>query len=434
MEPIEPIEPFEYDNAAGAIRFGRGSAGELASVLGAHDVERALVVCGANVGANRGTMAPIEGGLDGRLAGVFDETTPAKSARTAIDGVEAMRSTGADGIVAVGGGSSVDVARAMRAIHADGRPYGELHTHAADTGALPVPEADLAPLVAVPTTLAGADLSAGRSVTFDADDAANADGRDAGGDGSGGGGGADADGDGADRDGGADVVAGFSDPALLPEATVYDPDLFETTPTGALVGSAMNGFDKGLELPYSRHANPLTDAAALRGLGLLRSSLPRLREHDDPAVMDAAVAGIVCVQYGRVTRGPGLLSIVHAFWHGLREQGVQQGVAHAVMAPPVLDYLFSAVDGRRDLLADALGAGDGRGSETDDLAGAVVEAVRAVRDGLELPARLRELEAVDREALPAVAEAVHGDRFLDNGPAGLDPSVADVGGVLEDAW
>ena len=391
---MEPVEPFEYDNAAGRITFGRESATDLGAMVTDFGAERALVVCGSNVGANRALMDSIEEGLGGRLAGVFDETTPAKSARTAVDGVEAMDRNDADALVAVGGGSSIDLARAMRAIRADGRSYDALREHAADTGALPVPDTNLAPLIVVPTTFAGADLSTGGSVTF--------------------------------AENGENIGAGFGGPALMPDELVYDPALFETTPISVLRVSAMNGFDKGLELPYSRHANPLTDAPALRGLSLLGESLPDLPA-DDPAVMEHAVAGIVLVQYGRATSGPGLLSVIHAFGHGLRTQGIQQGIAHAVMAPPVLELLFSEVDGRREPLADALDA------SADDPATAVVEAVRDVRDGMGLPARLREVEGIERETLPAIAETIHGDRFIDNGPEGFDPTVEEIEDTLETA-
>lgn len=393
---MESVEPFEYDNAAGRIAFGRETAADLGAMVADTDAERALVVCGSNVGANRALMDQIENGLCDRLAGVFDETTPTKSARTAVDGVEAMDRNDADALVAVGGGSSIDLARAMRAIRADGRSYDALREHAADTGTLPVPDTGLAPLIAVPTTFAGADLSTGGSVTFD--------------------------------EGGEDIGAGFGDLSLMPDGLVYDPALFETTPISVLRGSAMNGFDKGLELPYSRHANPLTDAPALRGLSLLGESLPNLPA-DDPAVMECAVAGIVLVQYGRATSGPGLLSVIHAFGHGLRTQGIQQGIAHAVMAPPVLELLFGEVDGRRELLAEALDT-DG----TNDPATAVVEAVRDVRDGMGLPARLHEVEGIEREALPAVAETIHDDRFIDNGPEGFDPTAEEIEETLETAW
>lgn len=393
---MDPIEPFEYDNAAGRIAFGRGTAADLGDLVDDMGGEHALVVCGEHVGANRDLMDPVEDGLGERYAGTFDGTTPDKSAAGAFDGVVAMAEHDADALVAVGGGSSIDLARAMRAIEADERDANDLREHAAETGSLPVPDGDLVSLVAVPTTLAGADLSAGGSVTFD---------------------------DGDDK-----VVAGFSDPKLMPDALVYDPGLFETTPEGVLFGSAMNGFDKGLELPYARHASPLTDATALRGLTLMAEALPDLPASD---AMDAAVAGVVLVQYGQGHRGLGLLSAIHAFGHGLREEGVQQGIAHAVLAPPVLELLFSAVDGRRDALADALGVD---AESSDATAAAVVERVAKVRDSMGLPTKLRDLDDIERDALSDVARYIRDDATLQNGPEGFDPTVEKIEGTLEDAW
>jgi alcohol dehydrogenase class IV len=430
MDTNASIDPFEYDDVAGRIAFGRGMVDRLGSMLADAGGERALVVCGENVGANSDTMDPIDNGLGESFAGTFDGTTPEKNAEEAFAGLDALADTDADALVAVGGGSSIDVARAMCALY-DGGSYEDVRADAAETGMLPVSD-DPLPLLAVPTTLAGADLSTGGSVTFS----------DAGG---GGDSGSDA-GDGDGDDGGDEAVtAAYGDPALMPDALVYDPDLFETTPTGVLAGSAMNGFDKGLELPYSRHANPLTDAPALRGLSLLGSSLPRLREASegaDPGTMDRIVAGIVCVQYGRATRSGGLLSVIHAFGHGLRAEGVQQGVAHAVMAPPVLEYLFERVDGRRELLADALDGGgsdvgdDGSGDDSDynDPAVRVVDRVRDVRDGMDLPTRLRDLDGLERDALSGVACVVENDSFLANGPQGLDPTAEEIEAVLDAAW
>ena len=439
MDTNASIDPFEYDNVAGRIAFGRGTVDRLGSMLAEAGGERALVVCGENVGANSDTMDPIDDGLGESFAGTFDGTTPGKNAEEAFAGLDALADTDADALVAVGGGSSIDVARAMCALYDEGS-YEDVRADAAETGTLPVSD-DPLPLLAVPTTLAGADLSTGGSVTFS----------DAGG---GGDSGSDA-GDGDGDDGGDEAVtAAYGDPALMPDALVYDPDLFETTPTGVLAGSAMNGFDKGLELPYSQHANPLTDAPALRGISLLGSSLPRLREAsegDDRAAMDRIVTGVVCVQYGRATTGDGLLSVIHAFGHGLRAEGIQQGVAHAVMAPPVLEYLFERVDGRRELLADALDGGSngvGDDSADDDSAGdgsaddgggdnpaaRVVDRVRDVRDGMDLPTRLHDLDGLERDALSGVARVVENDSFLANGPQGLDPTAEEIEEVLDAAW
>ena len=419
---MDTVDPFDYENVAGRITFGRGSVADLGTLVESEAAreeavttsesdasasqsaaptvgERALVVCGSNVGANRDTMDPVEAGLGDRLAGVFDGTTPDKDARAVTEGVAAMAEHDADSLVAVGGGSSLDIARAMRAVAVSGHDYDGLREYVVEHGTIPTPESPLPPLVAVPTTLAGADLSTVGSIAF-YDDAVD-----------------------------GSLGAGYADPDLMPDALVYDPDLLETTPTGALVGSAMNGFDKGLEALYARHASPLTDAPAMRGLRLLVDSLPEVSDPQNDAVMENVVAGIVLVQYPRATTDPGLLSVVHAFGHGLRDEGVQQGVAHAVMAPPALALLFDAVDGRRDLLAEALSVAD-----ADDAASAVVDAVAEVRDGLGLPDRLRELEEVERDALPAVAGRVAGDRFLDNAPEGFDPDEETILDALEGAW
>lgn len=395
---MDPIDGFEYDNVAGRIAFGRGCAVDLGGMLADLGAERALVVCGSNVGANRDTMALVEDGLGDRLAGVFDGTAPDKNTRSAFEGREAMADHDADAIVAVGGGSSIDVARAIQALRADGRDYEAVREAVGERGALPVPDADFVPLVAIPTTLAGADLSTIGSVVF--------------------------------RESDDPLVASYEAVNLMPEALFYDPDLFETTPVGALVGSAMNGFDKGIEALYARHANPLTDATAMRGLALLRRSLPRLAADDRaPEVMDNTVAGIIAVQYGRATRRPRLLSIIHAFGHGLREEGIQQGVAHAVMAPVALEYLFERIDGRRDLLATSLGV-----PNDEDAAEGVVDAVADVRNGMGLPARLRELEAMTEAALPRVARVVAEDRFMQNAPEGLEATEEDLLDALERAW
>jgi alcohol dehydrogenase class IV len=194
----------------------------------------------------------------------------------------------------------------------------------------------------------------------------------------------------------------------------------------------MNGFDKGLELPYSRHAQPVSDALALHGVGLFGDGLAAVLDDgdltDDPAPMEQAVAGLLTVQYGRPVRGEETLSVVHAFGHGLRETGLQQGVGHAVVVPHVLEAMFSSVDARRESIARALGVG-GR----SDAAAAVVARVTEIRDALGLPSRLRDLD-VSESDLAAAADVTATDALLANGPVGYDPSREVVESVFEAAW
>jgi alcohol dehydrogenase len=389
---------FRFEYAPATLRAGPGAVDALADELDPD--ERALVVCGETVGSTPAVLDPVREGLGDRLADVFAGTTPAKRLGTAYDALAAMREADADVLVGLGGGSSLDVATVAALLAATDREPAAVGRELVETGTITF-EGTPAPLVAVPTTLAGADLSQVAGVTADPATCPIAEA----------------------------ASGGVSDPALMPRAVVADPELVATTPDAVLRASAMNGFDKGVETLYAATATPVTDATARRGLALLADALPRLGERVDAARLEPVVEGLLLVQYGVSRPDATTLSLIHAFGHGLtRTTPLQQGVAHGIVAPHALRYLFDHVDGRRDLLADALVGG------ADDPAAAVVTAVERVRDGLGLPTRLRDVDGPDPETFPAVAEAVLADAFVANAPPGLDPTVEELVGVLEAAY
>lgn len=390
-------DAFEFDYCGQDIVYGRGQIGTLESYLGEQGLDSALVVCGSNVGANTELMEPLRAGLGDRLAGVFDETTPEKLIETVYDGIDAVGETDADVLVGVGGGSSLDVARQISAFEADGRPLGAFREMARDESLeSPDPGDSPLPVVVVPTTFAGADISSAGSMRLLPA---------------------------AESPTGQTVTVGGS---VEPIGMFYDPNLFGTTPMGAIAGSAMNGFNKGLERIYSNHSTPITDATARRGVRMLQTGLPKLP--NDPKGMERAVIGIVLVQFER------RLSVIHAFAHGYtRRYPVQQGEIHGILAPHVLRYVFDGVDGRRTVVAEALGI-DPEPLSGTEVVDAIVEEVGAVRDALDLPTRLRDLEPLDDDDFRPTAEYIMDDAMLPQGPDGLDPTVEDVEAVLRNAW
>ncbi|WP_435348934.1 iron-containing alcohol dehydrogenase family protein [Haloarchaeobius sp. HRN-SO-5] len=394
---------FRFEYSPAVLRYGTGCVGDLSEELDSHGYDRALVVCGATVGTTPSVLEPVTDGLGEALAGVFAETTPEKRLETAYDGLEAMEAHDADVLVSLGGGSSLDLAKVVSVLAAADRDPRDVGRELAETGTISIPSGSLPPIVAVPTTLAGADLSMVAGVTADP------------------------------ASGVVDEPAsgGISDPRLMPEAVFYDPGLFATTPKRVLAASAMNGFDKGIETVYARNATPITDATAVRGLRLLEDGLRKLGAQSvDERVLQPVVEGTLLVQYGISRRGETTLSIIHAFGHGLtRSYDVQQGAAHGVIAPHVLRYLFANVHGRRELLGEALDVGD-----TADTAAAVVESVVQVRDALDLPSRLRDVDGPDPAAFPDVAEAIREDPFVANVPRGLEPTTEDIEAVLRAAY
>lgn len=392
---------FEYDPAT--IRFGTGTVGDLSTELERAGLARALVVTGSTVGNTPEVMDPITEGLGEHLVGTFAETTPEKRLETAVRGFDAMREHDADVLISVGGGSSLDVAKVISVIAADDRSPEKIGRELEKTGSISVGEASPVPIIAIPTTLAGADLSVVAGVTARPS---------------------------------SDLVSepvngGLSDPRLMPRVAVYDPALFATTPREILCSSAMNGFDKGIESLYARNATPVTDATAVRGLRLLRKNLGGLGDESiDEELLEPIIKGTILVQYGVSRPGETTLSLIHAFGHGLTGgYDLHQGVAHAVVAPHVLRYLFDNVDGRRALLAEGFEV-----NPQMDSADGVVTAVEHVRHSLGLPTQLRDVNGPDPEEFETVAKTILDDSFMRNVPPGLAPTVSDIVGVLRDAY
>ncbi|MFT4882811.1 MAG: alcohol dehydrogenase class IV [Natronomonas sp.] len=391
---------FRFEYEPGTIRYGEACVADLADELDGLDVERALVVTGQTVGASEAVMDPIEAGLGETHVETFAETTPDKTLGTAFDGADRIDAVDADALVAVGGGSSLDIAKIMAVVAAAEQSYDELRATFEETGSIPAPDGELLSIVAVPTTLAGADLSMIGGITA--------------------------------RDGGL-IRGGVYDERLMPDALFYDPELFRTTPHGVLCASVMNGFDKAVETLYANTATPITDGTAVRALDHLGDGLPALGEGDrDDETMHDVVVGTILAQYG-CSRPDGLtLSLIHAFGHGIaRGYDIQQGDAHGIIAPHALRYLFEEVDGSRALLAEGLGV---EADTPEAMADGIVESVIGIRDALELSTRLREVGDMDESDLPAIAEDVHEDGLMPYCPEGLNPTVDELEGVLRDAW
>ncbi|RQG99470.1 iron-containing alcohol dehydrogenase family protein [Natrarchaeobius oligotrophus] len=393
----ESFSPFTYDYDGTDILYGRGSIDRIGDSLDDFESDSVLVVCGSNVGSNAAVMEPLHSALADYEVSVFDETTPAKSVATLENAVDRLEVEDPDAIVGIGGGSSLDIARQLSVFAAAERDLSTFRAAALEGRTLePVPASPLTPVIVVPTTFAGAGLSSGGSIELlSAEDSPT---------------------------GHALRTCG----TCRPQTVVYDPALYETTPRGTLAGSAMNGFNKGIETLYARSSNPITRTLAGRGLGTVRRAFPTAV--DDAGSMESAVVGSILVQFRRQT------SVIHAFGHGFSyHYPIQQGLIHAVVTPHVLRYVFDRADGNRRATADALGIDVGPMND-DDVAAAIVDDVRALRDSLDLPTRLRDIDAVSRSDFRRIAAFVRDDVPDERAPPGLEPTTDAIERVLHDAW
>jgi 4-hydroxybutyrate dehydrogenase len=311
-------------------------------------IQKPLVVTDAGVRA-AGVLDLALAALGALPHAVFDGTPSNPTEAAVRAAVEVYRAHGCDGLVAVGGGSSIDLAKgvAILATHP-----GELKTYATiEGGSARITEA-VAPLIAVPTTAGtGSEVARGAIVIVD-------DGR----------------------------KLGFHSWHLMPKAAILDPDLTLALPPGLTAATGMDAIAHCLETFMAPAVNPPADGIALDGLARGWAHIERAtRDGQDREarwnMMSASMQGALAFQKG--------LGCVHSLSHSLGgvNPRLHHGTLNAIFLPAVV--LFNApaasIQNERRLqrMAQAIGlAGcDAQGS-------ALADAIRALNARLGLPGGL----------------------------------------------
>lgn len=400
-------KPYDFEYTPTRVIYGRGRVSQLSAVLEDLGKQRAMIVCGSNVGSNRAVMDPIKSGIGDNLVAVFDETTPEKRCTTVFEGMDILQEEAVDVVIGVGGGSSLNVGRAMCSMAPLTQSRDSLRADTHEQGAVPSPDDETQPIsnISIPTTMAGADISAGGSISVGPPDAPETD------------------------DQSRRLDASITDTRTMPVANFYDPDLYATTPMSVLARSAMNGFDKGIETIYSREATPIASAHSVRALEHYQQGLPDLvtADADDVAFEHAAMATQL-VQYGRKT------NIIHTFGNGISfHQDIQQGAVHGIVATHVLRYVFEQVDAERSRIASSLGL-ETAGLSDGEVADRIIDEVDRISTALDLPSRLRDIDGFDRGEFDIVTEEILDNHKHGRNPPGIEPTHEDIISILDAAW
>lgn len=351
------------------IRFDLGAVRELPADMAGLAIERPLLVTDAGV---------IAAGLVDRVAAqsellrqapVFD-AVPTNPTQEAVEAaLEIYREHGCDGLVAIGGGSPIDLAKAVALLATHHEP---LVHYAAILGGLPRITSAVAPLIAVPTT-AGTGSEVGRAALITL------------------------------RDG---RKLGFISPHLIPRLAVCDPELTLGLPPGLTAATGMDALTHCVETYLSPRDNPPAEAIALDGLSRAVRFLERAVERGSDVearreMMMAALEGGLTFQKG--------LGAVHSLSHalgGFRELKLHHGTLNAVLLPSVLRYNEPAASAKYQSLRRAMGLPEGQ-----DLA----TFVEALNSRLGMPHGLAAM-GVPAGVLSAAAEAAVADHSTATNP------------------
>jgi alcohol dehydrogenase class IV len=305
------------------------------------------------------------------------------------EGLQVARDARARAIVAVGGGSVMDVAKLVAALF-DGRQV------IGDVFGIGLLAGRALPLACLPTTAGTGSEVSPIAIVQDP------------------------------RDGQKKAVIS---PHLVPDAAFVDPSLTLGAPREVTAASGIDALTHCIEAYANRQAHPLTDGWALEGIRRIGRSLARAYEAGDDleARADVALGSL----YGGLCLGPVNTAAVHALAYPLgSDHGVAHGVSNAVMLPHVLEFNLPAMPERYAAIGRALGVEEG-GTELD-VARRGVAAIRTLLQRCGMPSGIAQLGVPEAALSGMTAAAMQVQRLLKQNPR--DITAEDVQDIYRRAY
>ena len=312
---------------------------------------------------------------------IFSDIKPNPTIENVKAGVEAYKASKADYIIAIGGGSSMDTAKAVGIIinnpeHADVRSL---------EGAVATKKPAV-PIIAVPTT---AGTAAEVTINYVITDVEK------------------------------QRKCVCVDPHDIPVVAIVDPDMMSSMPKGLTASTGMDALTHAIEGYITKGAWELSDMFHLKAIEIISRSLRGAVENTPEGRADMAL--------GQYVAGMGFsnvgLGIVHSMAHSLGAlYDTPHGVANAILLPTIMEYNAPATGEKYREIAKAMGVKGTENMTQEEYRKAAVDAVKQLSHDVGIPADLKEI--VKEEDLQFLAESAYADACCPGNPR--DTSVEEI--------
>ena len=368
------MQSFEF-NTVRRIISGPGSAQDLASQCRLLGIRQPLVVTDPGLMAI-GLVPPVLAALQaaGLVPLVFDQVREDPPEETVMAAATLAREGGVDGVIAVGGGSSMDVAKVAAVLLGGDQALHEIYGVGQVTGSR-------LPLILVPTTSGtGSEVTPVAVITT-----------------------------------GETTKAGVSSPVLLPDVAVLDADLTLGLPPAVTAMTGVDAMVHAIEAYTSRHKkNPLSDMLALRALELLsRNIRTAVLEGSDRQSRESMLLG-ACLAGQAFANAP--VAAVHALAYPLGgHYHIPHGLSNSLVLPSVLEFNASDAATLYAELAEIVVGAPVAGSAEAKTA-ALIVALRELIDDVSLPPTLQRAGVREADLEMLAEDAMLQQRLLVNNP------------------
>ncbi|MFC1812744.1 iron-containing alcohol dehydrogenase [Thermodesulfobacteriota bacterium] len=275
--------------------------------------------------------------------------------------------SGAEGLIAIGGGSVIDAAKAANFVFSEG---GDLIEDYSGASTLARP---LKPFIAIPTTAGTGSECTLVAVVYDVENK---------------------------------TKLCFSDKFLLPDLAVLDPVMTQSLPPGLTASTGMDALAHAVESYVGVDTSPHSEALAISAIELIFNNLVRVTENGDD--LEARGAMLIAANMAGISFSHSMVGCVHSMSHAIGGIArVPHGVANAILLPHGMEYNFEVSKEKYARLAPVMGE-DVSGLSVDEAARKAIKAVRNLNRRLNaldaIPVSLKDA-GVPEESLSLIAEA-----------------------------
>ena len=312
---------------------------------------------------------------------IYFEIKPNPTIQNVLDGVEAFKKSGADSIIAIGGGSSMDTAKAIGIIIANPE-FADVRSL---EGVAPTKH-PCVPTIAIPTTAGtAAEVTINYVIT--------------------------------DVEKNRKFVC--VDPHDIPVVAIIDPDMMSSMPKGLTAATGMDALTHAIEGYITKGAWALSDMFHLEAIRLISKSL-RGAVNNTPEGREGMALGQYVAGMGFSNVGLGL---VHSMAHPLGAvYDTPHGVANAILLPTVMAYNAEATGEKYREIARAMGVEGVDAMTQEEYRKAAIDAVRALSIDVGIPTSLKEI--VKEEDLSFLADSAMADACRPGNPK--EPTKEDI--------
>ena len=384
------MEDFRYVSYSQEIIFAAGSLSRLTEAIERLGSRRFLLCANQSLQDN-GRVDAVKSALGERMVLVFDHIRPHVPDVQVNEILARTAENNIDAVIGMGGGSSIGMAKAVAA--ALNKKQADEPTRVMLPGDSPA-----IPLVAIPTTYAGSEMTAMYGVTH------------------------------TDENPPRKVTV--SNPMIAPKLVIYDPDLTLDLPKEMTASTGINALAHCVEALYSKTRNPLSTAAATSGAQHIVNAL--LSCYHDGNDLAARIEMLL----GAHLAGLSLASVSMGLHHGLCHvlggtANIPHGIANSIILPHAIRFNADATAAQLIPVAEAMGVPANRINPMV-AAEALVQKIFHLIGQMQLPQRLRDAGVAESD-LPQLAKLGFQNRTVQNNPKPIT-SADEIEKLLREAW